>query len=196
MKLTEDTFRLVANTIRCLCADMVEKAKSGHPGAPMGMADLASVLWLKHLNVDPKDPEWAGRDRLVFSGGHASSLVYALFHLSGMGGLKMEELMEFRQWGSRCAGHPERGVTPGVEVTTGPLGQGIAMRALSSSTTLLSYTTPTTSPSRATPLLRWPTTPKSGSRATAGRSSKSTATIPSRSTASSPARRRSPDSPR
>ena len=127
MKITEDTFRLVANTIRCLCADMIEKAKSGHPGAAMGMADLASVLWLKHLNVDPKDPSWAERDRLVFSGGHASSLVYALFHLSGMGGLKMEELMAFRQWGSRCAGHPERGVTPGVEVTTGPLGQGIAM---------------------------------------------------------------------
>ena len=127
MKLTENTFRLVANTIRCLCADIVEKAKSGHPGAPMGMADLASVLWLKHLNVDPKDPEWAGRDRLVFSGGHASSLVYALFHLSGMGGLSMDELKTFRQWGSRCAGHPERGVTPGVEVTTGPLGQGIAM---------------------------------------------------------------------
>ena len=67
MKITEDTFRLVTNTIRCLCADMIEKAKSGHPGAAMGMADLASVLWLKHLNVDPKDPEWAGRDRLVFS---------------------------------------------------------------------------------------------------------------------------------
>ena len=127
MKLTEDIFKLTANTIRCLCADIVEKAKSGHPGAPMGMADLATVLWLKHLNVDPKDPSWADRDRLVFSGGHASSLVYALFHLSGMGGLKMEELMAFRQWGSRCAGHPERGVTPGVEVTTGPLGQGIAM---------------------------------------------------------------------
>ena len=127
MKITEDTFRLVANTIRCLCADMVEKAKSGHPGAPMGMADLASVLWLKHLNVDPKDPSWADRDRLVFSGGHASSLVYALFHLSGMGGLSMDELKNFRQWGSRCAGHPERGVAPGVEVTTGPLGQGIAM---------------------------------------------------------------------
>ena len=127
MKLTEDTFRLVANTIRCLCADMVEKAKSGHPGAPMGMADLASVLWLKHLNVDPKDPSWAERDRLVFSGGHASSLVYALFHLSGMGGLSMDELKTFRQWGSRCAGHPERSLLPGVEVTTGPLGQGIAM---------------------------------------------------------------------
>jgi transketolase len=127
MKLTEDLLKLTSNTIRCLCADMVEKAKSGHPGAPMGMADLATVLWLKHLNVDPKDPSWPDRDRLVFSGGHASPLVYALFHLSGMGNLKMEELMSFRQWGSRCAGHPERGGAPGVEVTTGPLGQGIAM---------------------------------------------------------------------
>ena len=127
MKLTDELFRLSSNAIRCLCADMVEKANSGHPGAPMGMADLAAVLWLKHLNVDPKDPSWTGRDRLVFSGGHASALVYALFHLSGMGGLSMDELKTFRQWGSRCAGHPERGVAPGVEVTTGPLGQGIAM---------------------------------------------------------------------
>ena len=127
MKLTTDELKLVSSTIRCLCADIVEKANSGHPGAPLGMADLASVLWLEHLNVDPKDPLWAGRDRLVFSGGHASALVYALFHLSGMGKLTMDELKTFRQWGSRCAGHPERGLTPGIEVTTGPLGQGIAM---------------------------------------------------------------------
>ena len=127
MKVTNDQLKLVANTIRCLCADMIEKANSGHPGAAMGMADLASVLWLKYLNVDPKDPSWEGRDRLVFSGGHASSLVYALFHLSGMGDLKLEELETFRQFGSRCAGHPERGLLPGVEVTTGPLGQGVAM---------------------------------------------------------------------
>ena len=127
MKLTTDELKLVSSTIRCLCADIVEKANSGHPGAPLGMADLASVLWLEHLNVDPKDPLWAGRDRLVFSGGHASALVYALFHLSGMGKLTMDELKTFRQWGSRCAGHPERGLMPGVEVTTGPLGQGIAM---------------------------------------------------------------------
>ena len=106
---------------------MIDKANSGHPGAAMGMADLSLVLWLEFLNVDPKDPLWAGRDRLVFSGGHASALVYALFHLSGMGGLTMDELKTFRQWGSRCAGHPERGLLPGVEVTTGPLGQGIAM---------------------------------------------------------------------
>ena len=127
MKFTNEQLKLAANTVRCLCADMIEKANSGHPGAALGMADLATSLWLKYLNVDPKNPAWAGRDRLVFSGGHASSLVYALFHLSGMGGVKLEELQSFRQWGSRCAGHPERGVMPGVEVTTGPLGQGIAM---------------------------------------------------------------------
>ena len=127
MKITNEQLKLASNTIRCLCADMIERANSGHPGAAMGMADLATALWLKFLNVDPKDPQWAGRDRLVFSGGHASSLVYALFHLSGMGGVTMDELKTFRQFGSRCAGHPERGVMPGVEVTTGPLGQGIAM---------------------------------------------------------------------
>ena len=127
MKVTNDQLKLVANTIRCLCADIVEKANSGHPGAPMGMADLVSTLWLRHLRVDPRDTGWKNRDRLVFSGGHASSLVYALTHLSGTGDLKMEELQEFRQFGSRCAGHPERGVMPGVEVTTGPLGQGLAM---------------------------------------------------------------------
>ena len=127
MKVTNDQLKLVANTIRCLCADMVEKANSGHPGAPMGMADLAATLWLRHLKVDPKDTAWANRDRLVFSGGHASALVYALAHLSGTGDVTMEELQTFRQFGSRCAGHPERGLMPGVEVTTGPLGQGLAM---------------------------------------------------------------------
>ena len=127
MKVTNDQLKLVANTIRCLCADMVEKANSGHPGAPMGMADLAATLWLRHLKVDPKDTAWKNRDRLVFSGGHASALVYALNHLSGTGNVTMEELQTFRQFGSRCAGHPERGLMPGVEVTTGPLGQGLAM---------------------------------------------------------------------
>ncbi len=127
MKTTTKQFKLAANAIRCLCADMIEKANSGHPGAAMGMADLATVLWLNHLRVDPKDPDWPERDRLVFSGGHASALVYALFHLAGMGGLRMSELKRFRQFGSRCAGHPERGLLKGVEVTTGPLGQGIAM---------------------------------------------------------------------
>ena len=127
MRITDEQMKLAANTIRCLCADMVEKANSGHPGAAMGMADLAAVLWLKHLKVDPQDTAWKNRDRLVFSGGHASPLVYALTHLSGTGGLTIEELQTFRQLGSRCAGHPERGLMPGVEVTTGPLGQGIAM---------------------------------------------------------------------
>ena len=127
MKVSNEQLKLAADTIRCLCADIVEKANSGHPGAPMGMADLAAVLWLKHLNVDPRDAAWKNRDRLVFSGGHASALVYALFHLAGVGDLKLEELQTFRQFGSRCAGHPERGVLPGVEVTTGPLGQGLAM---------------------------------------------------------------------
>ena len=126
-KIHEEQLRLAANTIRCLCSDMIDQAKSGHPGAPLGMADLATSLWLNFLNFDPLDVKWPGRDRLVFSGGHASALVYALFHLSGTGALSMDELKRFRQYGSRCAGHPERGLMPGVEVTTGPLGQGLAM---------------------------------------------------------------------
>ena len=126
MKISDEQLKLAADTVRCLCADMVEKANSGHPGAAMGMADLAVSLHLSHLNCDPADPQWKNRDRLVFSGGHASSLVYALAHLSGAG-VTMDELKTFRQFGSRCAGHPERGVMPGVEVTTGPLGQGVAM---------------------------------------------------------------------
>ena len=127
MKYTNEQLKLAANTVRCLAADAIEKAKSGHPGAPMGMADLAVALWLKYLNFDPKDVNWAIRDRLVFSGGHASMLVYSLFHLAGVKGCEMDQVETFRQLGSRCAGHPERGVMPGVEVTTGPLGQGIAM---------------------------------------------------------------------
>ncbi len=127
MKLTNDQLKLAANTIRCLAADMVEKANSGHPGVALGLADVAASLWLKFLNFDPKDVTWANRDRLVFSGGHGSALVYSLLHLSGTGDLTLDELKTFRQFGSRCAGHPERGVLPGVEVTTGPLGQGIAM---------------------------------------------------------------------
>ena len=127
MKYTNENLKLAADTVRCLAADAIEKAKSGHPGAPMGMADLAVSLWLKYLNFDPKDVKWAIRDRLVFSGGHASMLVYSLFHLAGVKGCEMDQVETFRQLGSRCAGHPERGVMPGVEVTTGPLGQGIAM---------------------------------------------------------------------
>ena len=127
MKYTNEQLKLAADTVRCLAADAIEKAKSGHPGAPMGMADLAVSLWLKYLNFDPKDVNWAMRDRLVFSGGHASMLVYSLFHLAQVKGCEMDQVQTFRQLGSRCAGHPERGVMPGVEVTTGPLGQGIAM---------------------------------------------------------------------
>ncbi|MBR0068752.1 MAG: transketolase [Kiritimatiellae bacterium] len=127
MKVTNEQLKLAANTIRCLAADEVEQAKSGHPGVALGIADLVSTLWLKFIKYDPTDPKWPDRDRLVFSGGHGSSLVYALLHLSGVGKLSLDELKTFRQLGSRCAGHPERGLTPGVEVTTGPLGQGIAM---------------------------------------------------------------------
>ena len=127
MKYSNEQLKLAANTVRCLCADMVEKAKSGHPGAPMGLADLAVSLWLNYLDFDPKDTQWEGRDRFVLSGGHGSTLAYALFHLAGVKGAEMDQCQTFRQLGSRCAGHPERGVMPGVEVTTGPLGQGIAM---------------------------------------------------------------------
>ncbi len=110
-------------TIRMLAADGVEKAKSGHPGAPMGMADMAYVLWTDFLRFNPKDPKWMGRDRFVLSGGHASMLLYAMLHLNGFD-VTMDDLKNFRQWGSKTPGHPEYGHTPGVEVTTGPLGQG------------------------------------------------------------------------
>ena len=113
------------NTIRFLAVDAVEKARSGHPGMPMGMADVAYVLWSRFLRHDPRDPAWPGRDRFVLSAGHGSMLLYALLHLSGYD-LPMEELQRFRQLGSRTPGHPEYGLTPGVETTTGPLGQGFA----------------------------------------------------------------------
>lgn len=112
-------------TIRMLAADAVEKANSGHPGAPMGQADLALVLWDEFLRFDPDAPHWPGRDRFVLSCGHASMLQYALLHLFGFG-LTIDDLKSFRQWGSLTPGHPEVGHTDGVEVTTGPLGQGIA----------------------------------------------------------------------
>src|SRR5882762_301567 len=120
-----DQAQLCVNTIKFLSADAVEKAKSGHPGAPMGAADMAYVLWTKYLRFDPKDPRWPNRDRFVLSAGHASMLLYSLLHLFGFD-LPMEELQRFRQWGSRTPGHPEYGHTPGVEATTGPLGQGFA----------------------------------------------------------------------
>ena len=119
-KLAQD----MANAIRMLAVDAVEKAKSGHPGAPMGMADIAEVLWNRHLKHNPTNPNWADRDRFVLSNGHGSMLIYALLHLTGYD-LPMEELKKFRQLHSKTAGHPEVGITPGVETTTGPLGQGI-----------------------------------------------------------------------
>jgi transketolase len=115
--------RLAINTIRFLAIDAVEKAKSGHPGLPMGMADAAFVLWTRFLRYQPHDPDWPDRDRFVLSAGHGSMLLYAMLHLAGYD-LPLEQIMKFRQLGSRTPGHPERGVTPGVETTTGPLGQG------------------------------------------------------------------------
>ena len=115
----------MANAIRMLAVDAVEKAKSGHPGAPMGMADIAEVLWNRHLRHNPKNPHWANRDRFVLSNGHGSMLIYALLHLTGYD-LSIEDLKRFRQLHSKTPGHPEVGITPGVETTTGPLGQGIA----------------------------------------------------------------------
>ncbi len=117
--------RNLANAIRALTMDAVQKAKSGHPGAPMGMADIAEVLWNDHLKHNPTSPEWADRDRFVLSNGHGSMLIYSLLHLTGYD-LPMEQLASFRQLHSKCAGHPEYGYAPGIETTTGPLGQGIS----------------------------------------------------------------------
>jgi len=118
------TRRHLANAIRALSMDAVQKANSGHPGAPMGMADIAEVLWNDHLKHNPTNPEWADRDRFILSNGHGSMLIYSLLHLSGYE-LPMDSLKTFRQLHSQCAGHPEYGYAPGVETTTGPLGQGI-----------------------------------------------------------------------
>jgi transketolase len=114
------------NTIRFLAVDAVEKAKSGHPGLPLGAAPMAYVLWDRFLRHNPADPHWPNRDRFILSAGHGSALLYALLHLTGYD-LPLDELQRFRQWGSRTPGHPEHGLTPGVEATTGPLGQGFAM---------------------------------------------------------------------
>jgi transketolase len=124
-KLTPELRQACVNTIKMLAVDAVEKAKSGHPGAPMGCADMAFVLWTQFLRFNPDQPQWAGRDRFVLSNGHGSMLLYSLLHLTGYD-LPMEQIQQFRQWGSRTPGHPEFGHTPGVEVTTGPLGQGIS----------------------------------------------------------------------
>jgi transketolase len=117
--------RLTADTIRGLAMDAVQKANSGHPGMPMGMADAAVVLWTRFLKHNPADPRWPDRDRFILSAGHGSMLLYSLLHLSGYD-LPLSQLQAFRQWGSQTPGHPEYGLTPGVETTTGPLGQGIS----------------------------------------------------------------------
>lgn len=119
------TTEQIANCIRCLAADVVQGAKSGHPGTPMGMAPISAVLWSEVMKYNSSDPNWADRDRFVLSNGHACSLQYSMLHLAGYD-LTIEDLKNFRQDGSRTPGHPERFVTPGIEVTTGPLGQGVA----------------------------------------------------------------------
>ena len=116
----------MANAIRALAMDAVEQAKSGHPGLPMGAADIATVLFTRFLKFDPADPKWPDRDRFVLSAGHGSMLIYALLHLLGSETMTIEQIKRFRQLGSITPGHPENFVTPGVETTTGPLGQGIA----------------------------------------------------------------------
>lgn len=122
----EELEKLCVNTIRTLSIDAVQKANSGHPGLPLGAASMAFVLWTRFLKHNPKDPFWPDHDRFVLSAGHGSMLLYSLLHLTEYD-LPLEELKQFRQWGSRTPGHPERSYhTPGVEVSTGPLGQGFA----------------------------------------------------------------------
>ena len=115
----------LANAIRFLSIDAVEKAKSGHPGLPMGMADVATVLFTKFLKYNPNVPRWHDRDRFVLSAGHGSMLLYSLLYLTGHKDMTIQEIKKFRQLGSKCAGHPEYGHAQGIETTTGPLGQGI-----------------------------------------------------------------------
>jgi transketolase len=123
--MMDDLTNRAINTIRFLSADAVQQANSGHPGLPMGAAAMAFALWTRHLRHNPRNPEWPGRDRFVLSGGHGSMLLYSLLHLTGYD-LPLDEIRNFRQWGSKTPGHPEHGLTPGVETTTGPLGQGFA----------------------------------------------------------------------
>jgi len=123
---SEIEHKAMSGAIAALSMDAVQKANSGHPGMPMGMADVATVLFSKFLKFDPKDPNWPDRDRFVLSAGHGSMLIYSLLHLTGYKAMTMEQIKNFRQLGSNTAGHPEYGHTPGVETTTGPLGQGVA----------------------------------------------------------------------
>ncbi|HAT86974.1 MAG TPA: transketolase, partial [Rhizobiales bacterium] len=113
----------MANAVRALTMDAVQKANSGHPGAPMGMADIASVLFNRFIKIDPTNPDWPDRDRFVLSAGHGSMLIYAIHHLLGYDDMDMDQLRNFRQMEARTAGHPEYGHAKGIETTTGPLGQ-------------------------------------------------------------------------
>src|SRR6266699_3095631 len=115
---------LCINAIRVLAMDAVQKAESGHPGTPMALAPLAYVLWTQHLRYNPANPSWLNRDRFVLSAGHASMLLYSVLYLTGYE-LTLDDIKQFRQWGSKTPGHPEYGCAPGVETTTGPLGQGV-----------------------------------------------------------------------
>ena len=119
--LFNKTDQMAVDTIRTLSIDAIEKANSGHPGLPMGVAPMAYTLWQNHLDVNPENPMWFNRDRFVLSAGHGSMLLYSLLHLSGFE-LSIEDLKSFRQWGSKTPGHPEVHMTSGVEATTGPLG--------------------------------------------------------------------------
>ncbi len=121
----EALHKLAVDTIKFLSIDAIEAAKSGHPGLPMGAADFSFILWSRYLRHDPRNPHWPDRDRFVLSAGHGSMLLYSLLHLSGYD-LSLDEIKRFRQWGSKTPGHPEVHLTPGVEMTTGPLGQGFA----------------------------------------------------------------------
>ncbi|TMA23218.1 MAG: transketolase, partial [Deltaproteobacteria bacterium] len=123
--MTPELQQKIINTIRFLAVDAVEKANSGHPGMPMGCAPIAFVLWSRHLRFNPREPRWPNRDRFILSAGHGSMLIYAMLHLAGYD-VTMDDLKSFRQYGSKTPGHPEFHDTPGVEATTGPLGQGIS----------------------------------------------------------------------
>ena len=125
-KLDEGNYSEMANAIRVLTIDAVEAALSGHPGMPMGMADVATLLFSEFLKFDPQNPKWADRDRFILSAGHGSMLIYALLYLTGYSDMSLDEIKNFRQFGSKTAGHPEYGEVNGVETTTGPLGQGFA----------------------------------------------------------------------
>ena len=121
--------QLCVNTIRALAIDTVQKANSGHPGLPLGAAPMAYVVWTRHMRHNPKNPSWYNRDRFVLSAGHGSALLYSMLHLTGYD-VSLDQLKQFRQWGSITPGHPEYGDTPGVEITTGPLGHDLIVLAM------------------------------------------------------------------